>query len=61
MEPKIWHGNKYNEREEKQLLKYLEYYHADKGYMISFKFNPKKHIEMKTIEMGDKKLIEATI
>ena len=61
VELKIWHGNEYNERGEKQLLEYLEYYHADKGYMISFNFNKKKNVGMKTIEIGDKKLIEAVI
>lgn len=61
VELKIWHGNEYNERGEKQLLEYLEYYHARKGYMISFNFNKKKNIGMNVIEVGDKKLIEAVI
>ena len=61
VELKIWHGNEYNERGEKQLLEYLENYRADKGYMISFNFNKKKNVGMKVIEIGDKKLIEAVI
>lgn len=61
VELKIWHGNEYNERGEKQLLEYLEYYHADQGYMISFNFNKKKRVGMKVIEAGGKRLIEAVI
>lgn len=36
IELKIWHGNEYNERGEKQLSDYLDYYYIDKGYMIIF-------------------------
>ena len=32
---KIWHGNAYNERGEDQLAAYFDYYHIDKGYMLS--------------------------
>ena len=42
VELKIWHGSEYNERGEQQLEEYLEYYHKDKGYMLSFSFNQKK-------------------
>ncbi len=42
IELKIWHGEEYHKRGERQLLEYLEYYHLDKGYMISFNFNKKK-------------------
>ncbi|MCD7883995.1 MAG: AAA-like domain-containing protein, partial [Lachnospiraceae bacterium] len=33
-ELKIWHGNAYNERGEKQLSDYLDYFHLKKGYML---------------------------
>ena len=36
IELKIWHGNEYNERGERQLAEYLDYYHKDKGYLLSF-------------------------
>ncbi len=36
VELKIWHGSEYNERGEKQLTDYLDYYRKDKGHMISF-------------------------
>ena len=42
LELKIWRGNAYNERGEKQLSDYLDYFHMKKGYMLSFNFNKKK-------------------
>lgn len=60
-ELKIWHGNAYNERGEKQLLGYLDYFGLRKGYMLSFNFNKKKEIGIKEIILGNKKLIEAVV
>ncbi|NCB94389.1 MAG: 9-O-acetyl-N-acetylneuraminate esterase [Clostridia bacterium] len=39
VEMKIWRGKEYNQRGEKQLVGYLDAYHINKGYMISFNFN----------------------
>lgn len=61
IEMKIWHGNAYNERGEKQLSDYLEYYHVDKGYMLSFNFNKNKKIGVKEVVLGEKLLIEAVV
>lgn len=61
IEMKIWHGNAYNERGEKQLSDYLEYYHVDKGYMLSFNFNKNKKIGVKEVILGEKLLIEAVV
>ncbi len=61
IEMKIWHGNSYNERGEKQLRDYLDYYHLTRGYMLSFNFNKKKEIGIKEIILGDKTLIEAVV
>ncbi|WP_310602437.1 AAA-like domain-containing protein [Anaerosporobacter sp.] len=61
IEMKIWHGNEYNNRGEKQLVGYLDDYHVNKGYMISFNFNKKKQIGVHEIIVGDKTLIEATV
>ena len=61
IEMKVWHGNAYNERGEKQLSDYLDYYHLKKGYMLSFNFNKKKEIGVKEIVLGDKILIEAVV
>lgn len=61
VELKIWRGNAYRERGEKQLLEYLEHYHLKKGYMLSFNFNANKKTGMKRIVLGDKVLIEAVV
>ncbi len=61
IEMKIWHGNEYNNRGEQQLVAYLEDYHKNKGYMISFNFNKNKKIGVREIIIGDKMLIEAVV
>ncbi len=61
IELKIWRGNAYNERGEKQLTDYLDYYHLKKGYMLSFNFNKKKEIGVKELVLGDKLLVEAVV
>lgn len=61
IELKIWRGNAYNERGEKQLLDYLEHYHLKKGYMLSYSFNKNKEPGVKRIVLGDKVLIEAVV
>lgn len=61
VELKIWHGSEYNERGEQQLTEYLEYYHRDKGYLLSFNFNQKKETGVKEIQIGDKTIVEAVV
>lgn len=61
IELKIWRGNSYNERGEKQLLDYLDHYHLKKGYMLSYNFNKNKKIGLNRIILGDKILIEAVV
>lgn len=61
IEMKVWHGNAYNERGERQLCDYLDYYHLKKGYMLSFNFNKKKEIGVKEIVLDDRLLIEAVV
>lgn len=61
IELKIWRGNSYNARGEAQLLDYLEYYHLNKGYMLSFNFNQHKQIGINKVVLGDKILIEAVV
>lgn len=61
IEMKIWHGDEYNNRGEKQLVGYMEDYHKDKGYMVSFNFNKKKQIGVREIVAGDKVLVEAVV
>lgn len=61
IETKIWHGNEYNERGEKQLVEYLDYYHKERGYLLSFNFNKKKEIGVKELKIGNKIIIEAVV
>lgn len=61
IEMKIWRGDAYNARGEAQLANYLEYYHLEKGYMLSFNFNKNKQLGVKEIRLGDKLLIEAVV
>lgn len=61
VELKIWHGREYNERGEKQLTEYLDYYHKDKGYMLSFNFNKEKEIGVKEIQVCGKTIVEAVV
>ncbi|MCR4937539.1 MAG: AAA family ATPase [Lachnospiraceae bacterium] len=61
IEMKIWHGNAYNERGEEQLSDYLDFYHCNKGYMLSFNFNKNKTIGVHTIDMNGKTIVEAVV
>lgn len=61
IELKHWHGKEYNKRGEEQLLDYLNFYHLDLGYMLSFNFNKKKMIGVQEIVLGDKVLVEAVV
>ncbi|MFI3212527.1 MAG: AAA-like domain-containing protein [Eubacteriales bacterium] len=61
VEMKIWHGEEYNTRGEQQLTEYLDYYHLEKGYLLSFNFNQHKEVGVKHIEVGGKTLIEAVV
>ena len=61
LEMKIYHGNEYNLRGEKQLIGYLDDYHLQKGYMLNFNFNKKKQVGVHEVHLGGKILIEATV
>ena len=61
IELKIWHGDEYNKRGEKQLAEYLEYYHLERGYLLSFNFNKGKKKEVKEIRVGDRTLFEVIV
>ncbi len=61
IELKVWRGNAYHERGEKQLSDYLDYFHLKKGYMLSYNFNKKKEIGVKEIHIGDRVLVEAVV
>jgi len=61
VEMKIWHGQEYNNRGEQQLAEYLDDFHINVGYMLSFNFNKNKKIGVRDIRIGDKKIIEAVV
>lgn len=61
IEMKIWRGQEYNNRGEKQLAGYLDDYHVNKGYMVSFNFNRKKKTGIREIVFNDKVIIEAVV
>lgn len=61
LELKIWNGEKYSEAGEAQLAGYLESYHLEKGYLITFSFNKNKKIGVRKVNYGDKVIVEATV
>ena len=61
VELKIWRGEEYNTEGEKQIAEYLDYYHLDKGYLLSFNFNKNKRSGMKTIRVNGKTVVEAVV
>lgn len=61
IELKVWRGNAYHERGEKQIADYLDYFHLKKGYMLSYNFNQKKKIGVSEKVYGDRILVEAVV
>lgn len=61
IELKIWHGDEYNTQGEKQLSEYLNYYHINKGYLLSFNFNKNKQSGMHTLELNGRTIVEAVV
>ena len=53
--------DEYNKRGEQQLIGYLEDYHVDKGYMLSFNFNRKKQSGIRKIIVNGKTIVEAVV
>ena len=62
IEMKIWRGNSYNERGEKQLTEYLDRFQVETGYMVSFSFNKTKAPGLQPpIKIGERTIIEALV
>ena len=61
MELKIWPGNEYQERGQKQLIEYLDYYYKDQGYLLSFNFNKNKEQGVRELQIDGKTIIEAVV
>ncbi len=61
IELKIWRGREYHSRGAQQIIGYLNDYHKDKGYMLSFCFNKKKQVGIQEIVICGKTVIEAIV
>ena len=61
IEMKIWRGESYNERGENQLFDYLDFYHANKGYLLSFCFNKNCKPEARTIAQEGREIVEVVV
>ena len=61
VELKIWRGESYNERGEQQLAEYLDYYHLETGYLVSFCFNKNKQPGLREVKVGDRTICEAIV
>lgn len=61
VEIKIWRGNEYNKRGERQLADYMEAYHAQRGYLLSFNFNKKKETGVKELQIDGKTIVEVVV
>ena len=62
IEMKIWRGEAYNERGEKQLADYLDRFDVQVGYMVSFCFNKNKVPGLKPpVKIGTRTLVEAVV
>ena len=61
VECKIWRGEAYNQRGERQLADYLDAYGADRGYLFSFNFNKNKKAGIKEIACGGKRILEVVV
>lgn len=58
VELKIWRGDAYREKGEKQLCEYLELYRQRTGYMLIFNFNKHKEVGMKEVFLDGKTVYE---
>ena len=61
VEMKIWHGQEYNTRGEKQLIGYLKDYGLKKGYMLSFNFNKSKTLGVQELHFKEYTIVEAVV
>ena len=61
IELKIWHGERYNEKGEAQILEYLDRFDLSTGYMLSFNFNKNKKPGVEQVQIGDRVLYEGMV
>lgn len=61
VELKIWGGRAYHEEGERQLIGYLDSYHLNRGYMLTYNFNQNKKPGVNEVRMDGKVLFEAMV
>ena len=61
IELKIWRGDEYHRKGEKQLADYLESYKKNTGYLITFNFNKHKISDSRIVECDGKRIFEVTV
>lgn len=61
IEMKIYHGQEYNAKGEQQLADYLDSYHLQRGYLLSFNFNKNKKCGKKEIIYQGKTIVEIVV
>ena len=61
IELKIWRGKAYHEKGELQLADYLDSYHLQMGYLLTYNFNKLKKQGIEYRKVNGKKLIEAMV
>ena len=61
IELKIWHGDRYNQKGERQIMGYLEHFGLSQGYLLSFNFNKKKKPGLEIVHIGDKTIYEGIV
>ena len=61
IELKIWRGNEYHMRGEKQIFGYLDYYNEKEGYLLSFNFNKKKKTGIQELIDGERRIMEVIV
>lgn len=61
IEMKIWNGQQYHTKGEKQLVDYLKCYNLSEGYMLTFNFNKKKQPGMTKTTIEGKTIYEMVV
>ena len=61
VELKIWGGRAYHEEGERQLIGYLDSYHLNRGYMLTYNFNQNKKPGVEEVRIDGKVLFEAMV
>lgn len=61
IELKLWRGHKYHQNGHVQLAEYLEHYHCEKGYLLSFNLNKNKKTGVTENICNGKRILEVIV